>query len=112
MTIAGLSGVGPGDAGVASGLINTSRQIGGAVRLAAVSTIATTFTNDYVDSHPGTQASSAAALTNGFESSFYVLAALAVAGALIAATLIRPDPSSTETEPAHDESIVPLEEAA
>jgi hypothetical protein len=112
MTIAGLTGVGPGDAGVASGLINTSRQIGGAVGLAAVSTIATTFTNDYVDSHPGSTASSAAALTNGFESSFYVLAALAVAGALIAATLIRPVERSTETEPARDESIAPIEEAA
>jgi EmrB/QacA subfamily drug resistance transporter len=112
MTIAGLTGVGPGDAGVASGLINTSRQIGGAVGLAAVSTIATTFTNDYVDSHPGSQASSAAALTNGFESAFYVLATLAVVGALIAATLIRPEPRSTETEPAYDELIAPVEEAA
>lgn len=112
MTIAGLAGVGPNDADVASGLINTSRQIGGAVGLAAVSTIATTFTNDYVDSHPGSTASSAAVLTNGFESSFSLLAALALVGALIAATLIRPDPRSTEAEPAHDEAISPLEEAA
>ena len=40
---------------VASGLVNTSRQIGGAVGLAAVSTIATTFTNGYVDSHRATR---------------------------------------------------------
>ncbi|HKY12916.1 MAG TPA: MFS transporter [Gaiellaceae bacterium] len=113
MTIAGLTGVGPGDAGIASGLINTSRQIGGAVGLAAVSTIATTFTNDYVDSHAeSTSSSSAAALTHGFESSFYLLATLAVVGALIAATLIRPQPPPMEIEPSHDEPVSPLEEAA
>jgi EmrB/QacA subfamily drug resistance transporter len=92
MTIAGLSGVAPSDAGVASGLINTSRQIGGAVGLAAISTIATTLTNQYVDSHAGSTPATGAALTHGFEASFYVLAALAVFGALVAVALIRPEP--------------------
>ena len=53
MTIAALIGVDETDAGIASGLINTSQQIGGAVGLAAATTIATTFTNRYVDSHAG-----------------------------------------------------------
>ena len=53
MTIAALIGVDETDAGIASGLINTSQQIGGAVGLAAATTIAVTFTNRYLDSHAG-----------------------------------------------------------
>ena len=48
MSIGALTGVRPADAGIASGLINTSQQIGGAVGVAAATTIATTFTNHYV----------------------------------------------------------------
>ena len=53
VTIASLTGVERSDAGVASGLINTSRQIGGAIGLAAVSAIAATSTSNYVQAHPG-----------------------------------------------------------
>jgi EmrB/QacA subfamily drug resistance transporter len=110
MTIAGLTGVERADAGVASGLINTSRQIGGAVGLAGVSTLATTYTNQYVDSHEGVTALSAAALTHGFNVTFYALAALAVAGALVAGIFIEPQ---RRAEPVVDEDAVAvLEEAA
>ena len=51
VTIASLTGVQPADAGVASGLINTSRQIGGSIGLAAVTTIAATATTHYARSH-------------------------------------------------------------
>ena len=51
VTIAGLTGVQPADAGVASGLINTSRQIGGSIGLAAVTTIAATATSHYAHGH-------------------------------------------------------------
>ena len=62
MSIGALTGVRPADAGIASGLINTSQQIGGAVGVAAATTIATTFTNHYVHSHAGTTAFGAPAL--------------------------------------------------
>jgi EmrB/QacA subfamily drug resistance transporter len=92
MTIAGLMNVRDEDAGVASGLLNTSQQIGGAIGLAAASTIATTFTIRYVDVHPGSSPASGAALTHGFQIAFYVLAALAALGAVLAAVLIEPQP--------------------
>jgi EmrB/QacA subfamily drug resistance transporter len=112
VTIGGLTGVGPGDAGIASGLINTTRQMGGALGLAAISTVATTFTNQYSDAHAGTASSTTAALTHGFTSSFYVLAAFALAGAVIAATLMRPAPRPAGAESPRDESLDPMEEAA
>src|SRR5438552_1076492 len=64
MSIGALTGVSSADAGVASGLINTNQQIGGAIGVAAATTIATTFTNRYVDVHPGTTAFSGGPLTH------------------------------------------------
>jgi EmrB/QacA subfamily drug resistance transporter len=87
MSIGALTGVQPSEAGVASGLINTSQQIGGAIGVAAATTIATTFTSHYVNAHPGVGALSGAALTHGFQITFYVLAGIAVAGAVLAAAL-------------------------
>src|SRR6201993_3824869 len=56
MSIGALTGVKPADAGIASGLINTNQQIGGAIGVAAATTIATTFTTHYVDAHAGVSA--------------------------------------------------------
>jgi Major Facilitator Superfamily len=86
VTIASLTGVERADAGVASGLINTSRQIGGAVGIAAVSAIAATSTRTYADTHA---ASSTAALAHGFQTGLYVLTGLLVAGAVVAFALVR-----------------------
>src|SRR3982751_2841649 len=77
ISIGGLTGVRQADAGVASGLINTTQQIGGAIGVAAVTTIATTFTTRYVDVRAGATPLGGAALTYGFEIAFYVLAGLA-----------------------------------
>jgi MFS family permease len=87
MSIGALTGVPQQDAGVASGLINTSQQVGGAIGVAAATTIATTFTSHYVHSHPGVSALSGSALTHGFQVTFYVLAGIAAAGAVLAAAL-------------------------
>jgi len=98
MQIAALTGVSQSEAGVASGLINTSQQIGGAIGVAVATTIATTFTTHYVDSHPGTNALSGGALTHGFGITFYVLAGFALVGAILAAVLIESPPKASETE--------------
>ena len=52
-TIGALAGVRDSDAGVASGLINTTQQIGGAIGVAAATTIAATYTSHYLVAHPG-----------------------------------------------------------
>jgi EmrB/QacA subfamily drug resistance transporter len=110
MTIAALMGVEMTDAGVASGLLNTTQQIGGAIGLAAASTIATTFTTRYVDAHPGASPLGAAALTHGFEIAFYALAGLAALAAVLAGVLIESRPPAAVEEAQFD--AVPIEEAA
>jgi predicted MFS family arabinose efflux permease len=110
MTIAALMGVEAPDAGVASGLLNTTQQIGGAIGLAAASTIATTFTTRYVDAHPGSSPLGAAALTHGFDIAFYALAGLAALAAVLAVVLIEPHAAAPVEEAEFD--AVPIEEAA
>ena len=109
LTIAALMGVRESDAGVASGLFNTTQQIGGAIGLAAASTIAITFTSRYVDSHPGATAVSAPALTYGFQITFYVLAGVAALAAVLAAVLIEPQPAEGDVV---DLELTPAQEAA
>ena len=106
VTIAALQGVQPADAGIAAGLINTTRQIGGAVGIAAVTTIAATVTAGDLDANP---AAHAAALTDGFHTSFVVLAGIALVGAAIAGVFLRPQPRPDEQRL---DDVVVLEEAA
>jgi EmrB/QacA subfamily drug resistance transporter len=89
ITIASLTGVERADAGVASGLVNTSRQIGGAIGLAAVSTIAATATSSYVHAH-GLSGVTAQATVHGFQTSFYVLGGLLLLGLVVVALFLRP----------------------
>src|SRR5690348_6022732 len=104
VTIAGLAGVRRSDAGVASGLINTSRQVGGALGLAAATTIAAAAT-------PGASgAATAAGLTHSFHVAFWALAGLGLVGVLIAAAFIVPGAGAAAAEPLTQEPV--LEEAA
>jgi EmrB/QacA subfamily drug resistance transporter len=110
VTIASLTGVERSDAGVASGLINTSRQIGGALGIAAVSAIAATSSANYADAHAGV--SSSVALDHGLGTGLDVLTALLVLGALLAFSLIRPQRAEAEAEAPGDGELVVLDEAA
>jgi MFS family permease len=96
MSIGALTGVRPAAAGVASGLINTNQQVGGAIGVALATTIATTVTSHYVQGHPGTTAMTGAALTHGFAVAFYVLAGLAALGAILAAVMLESRPEQPE----------------
>jgi len=106
VTIASLTGVERADAGVASGLVNTSRQIGGAIGLAAISTIAAGAAAGYAHAH-GVSVASASATVSGFQASFYVLGGMLVAAFAVAAVFLRP-----EREPVEELEAVELQEAA
>jgi EmrB/QacA subfamily drug resistance transporter len=111
LVIGGLTGARQSDAGVASGLFTTSQQVGGAIGVAAATTIATTFTSRFVEAHPGVSPLSGSALNHGFSITFYVLAGVAALGAVLAATLIESKPAIVE-EPELAEPELALEEAA
>ena len=93
ISIAALAGVKAAEAGLASGLINTSQQIGGALGIAALSTIATSKTQDSVSSGSALPV----ALVDGFQSAFLVGAIVAALGVVAALTLIRRDELAVET---------------
>jgi MFS family permease len=85
-TIAAVRGVAPAESGLASGMINTSRLIGGAVGLAALTTLATSHANSELGS--GTAALTAQA--DGYQIAFAAGAALCLIGAIAAAVMLRP----------------------
>jgi EmrB/QacA subfamily drug resistance transporter len=81
-TIAAVSGVDEHEAGLASGLINTSQQVGGALGLAVLATVANSTTNDATG--PPAQA-----LTDGFQNAFLAGAGIALLGLVATLVLIR-----------------------
>ncbi|MBS1878539.1 MAG: DHA2 family efflux MFS transporter permease subunit [Actinobacteria bacterium] len=93
MTLA-MSGATPSDAGLASGLVNTSMQVGGAVGLAVLATLSTERTNHLL----GEGATEAAALTSGYHLAYLVGAGLAAIAVAIAIFVIRPTPTPGQGE--------------
>jgi hypothetical protein len=111
ITISALAGVHPADAGIASGLVNTSRQIGGAIGLAATGAIAAASTSGYLASHPALSATSAAALDHGFQTALLSLTGLLLLGAAVVAVGLSPSRSG-EVRPLREGDGIAFEEAA
>lgn len=92
VTMLAMSGATASDSGLASGLANTTQQVGGALGLAALATLATSRTDRLL----ATGHDTASALTGGYHLAFGIGAALVVAAMILAATVLR---SHTATPP-------------
>jgi MFS family permease len=93
-TIAAVSGVDENEAGLASGLINTSQQIGGALGLAVLSAVAISATSDAASTGSG----HLSALTDGFQAAFLGGAVIAALGFVLTLVLIRGSDSRAHME--------------
>ena len=85
VSIAALAGVGPREAGLASGLLNTAQQVGGAIGVAIASSVAISHATHLLQ----TGDSKAAAFTSGYALAFWVIAGISAAGVVAALTLVK-----------------------
>jgi EmrB/QacA subfamily drug resistance transporter len=104
MSSTALIGVDPGHAGVASALVNTTQQVGGALGTALLNTVAAATAASYLASHEGLPDAARTAVVHGYTTAFTVSAALVAAAAVIAGLLIRTPRQQPLGEP------LPLEE--
>jgi hypothetical protein len=104
VTIAALVGVDQAEAGVASGIINTSQQVGGALGTAILSTVAFTRAADYATSHAPTAQLPQFAAVDGYSAAFLVGALLAAAGLVASLTMV---PGGRAEELVADEATEP-----
>ena len=93
VTVAALSGVSSDESGLASGLINTSQQVGGALGLGVLGTISASKTTDLLAAAQNAPAAVPHALTEGFQLAFLTGAAFAVIGIVATLVLVRGEDS-------------------
>ena len=91
MTLA-MSGATPGDAGLASGLINTTAQVGGALGLAVLATLSASRSRSLI----GAGESTVGALTSGYHLAFGIGAALVLVAIIVAVTVLNPERQAEE----------------
>ena len=89
LTILAVSGTTDADAGLASGLINTAEQVGGAIGLAVLATVATSRTDSLARAAHGAQSALPGALTDGFSRAFIVGAGFAMLGIVLALLFVQ-----------------------
>jgi MFS family permease len=94
LTITAVQGVPPSQSGLASGLINTSRLVGGALGLAVLSTLA----ESHTASRLARGAPRLAALSSGYQLAFAVGAAICLVGTILTVFLLRPGPADAATD--------------
>jgi hypothetical protein len=85
MTLA-MSSATPQDAGLASGLVNTTAQVGGAIGLAVLATVSASRTSALLAQHRP----AAVALTEGYHLAFWIAFGMVIAAIAVAATVLRP----------------------
>ena len=108
MTLA-MSGATQSDAGLASGLVNTTLQVGGALGLAVLATLSATRSETLIEQGQST----ASALTDGYQLAFLIGAGLVVAAIVVAVTVLQPEPrAAQESEPEVVEAEPAYSEAA
>jgi hypothetical protein len=83
-----MSSATPQDAGLASGLVNTTAQLGGALGLAVLATVSAARSNRLIAQHHP----AAAALTDGYHLAFWIACGLVAAAAGLGALVLRPQP--------------------
>ncbi len=107
VAVAGTAGVPPADAGLASGLLNTSRTVGASIGLAVLATLAAKRTAGVL-TPPATPAHAAAALSDGYTLAFAVAAGVLVVTAAVAMVTL---PSLRAPRTADRPALLELDEA-